>query len=131
MIFVDTGAWFALSVPSDINHHAAVAFFGENDEAMCTSNYVIDETLTLIRRRGEPHRALTLGTRFFAGEIARIFRLTEPDEIKAWEVFKRFADKEWSFTDCTSRVLMERMGVTQAFAFDDHFRQFGTVTVYP
>jgi predicted nucleic acid-binding protein len=44
-------------------------------------------------------------------------------------VFQRFHDKEWSFTDCTSRVVMQRLGIQRAFAFDDHFRQFGTVTV--
>jgi len=26
---------------------------------------------------------------------------------------------------------MERLGTTTAVAFDDHFRQFGTVTVVP
>lgn len=26
----------------------------------------------------------------------------------AWEVFQKFEDKAWSFTDCTSRVVMER-----------------------
>lgn len=40
-------------------------------------------------------------------------------------------DKQWSFTDCTSRVVMERLGIQKVFAFDDHFRQFGTVTVVP
>jgi uncharacterized protein len=51
--------------------------------------------------------------------------------LAVWSVFKTFSDKGWSFTDCTSRVLMERLGIAQAFAFDEHFRQFGTVTVVP
>ncbi len=43
-------------------------------------------------------------------------------------VFRRYQDKQWSFTDCTSKVLIERLGIAEAFAFDHHFEQFGTVT---
>lgn len=57
--------------------------------------------------------------------------VTDADFDQAWSVFQDFADKAWSFTDCTSRVVMQRLGVDQAFAFDNHFRQFGTVTVIP
>lgn len=49
----------------------------------------------------------------------------------AWVIFERYADKDWSFTDCTSFVVMERLGITQAFAFDRHFKQFPGVTVVP
>lgn len=40
-------------------------------------------------------------------------------------------DKNWSFTDCTSKVVMEQLGVKAAFAFDHHFHQFGTIQVVP
>lgn len=42
-----------------------------------------------------------------------------------------FHDKRWSFTDCTSKVVMEEVGCRTAIAFDEHFRQFGTVAVEP
>ena len=42
-----------------------------------------------------------------------------------WSLFKRFADKEFSFTDCTSFVLMRRLGLHEALAFDGHFTQAG------
>jgi predicted nucleic acid-binding protein len=45
--------------------------------------------------------------------------------------FRRFADKDWSFTDCTSCVVMQKLGITTACSFDHHFRQFGTVSVVP
>jgi uncharacterized protein len=57
--------------------------------------------------------------------------ITEQHFAEAWDIFQHFIDKEWSFTDCTSRVVMERLGIPRAFAFDDHFGQFGTVTVLP
>ena len=60
-----------------------------------------------------------------------IVRVNDSDLQKATDIFFQFADKNWSFTDCTSRVVMERLGIRRAFAFDDHFRQFGNVTVAP
>ena len=62
---------------------------------------------------------------------AIIHYLTPADVAVAWDVFRRFADKDWSFTDCTSYVVIARLGLTAAFSFDQHFRQFGTVTVVP
>lgn len=131
MIFVDTSGWFAWAVPKDTSHRAAVEWFEVNSELLCTSDYVVDETLTLLRARGEAERALSMAESYFSGEIATLHYLTEADILEAWRVFVRFSDKEWSFTDCTSKVLMERLGIAQAFAFDEHFRQFGTLTVFP
>ncbi len=35
------------------------------------------------------------------------------------------------FADCTSKVVIEKLGLAYAFAFDQHFRQFGTVAIVP
>jgi predicted nucleic acid-binding protein len=131
MIFVDTGAWYASIVPSDVDHPVASAWLADNAEPLLTTNYVVDETLTLLRARGERARSLLLGERLFHSELAEIYVLTEDDIYLAWETFKRFEDKDWSFTDCASKVVIEKFGLSQAFAFDRHFRQFGTVQVVP
>ncbi|MFH1350680.1 MAG: hypothetical protein ABII26_07040, partial [Pseudomonadota bacterium] len=45
---------------------------------------------------------------------------------QAWSVFEQFnTDKQWSFTDCTSCVLMKQAGITEVFEFDHHFDQMG------
>lgn len=55
-----------------------------------------------------------------------------PEEVEAaWHVFEAYTDKEWSFTDCTSKVVMANVGIGEAFAFDRHFQQFGSVLVVP
>ena len=125
MIFVDSGAWFSTVVKDDQDHARAVRWMSANREPLLTSNYVVDETLTLLRSRRQPEAALDLGRGFFRGYVAQIHHLTPDELLAAWMVFERFSDKEWSFTDCTSKVLMERLGIRQAFAFDRHFRQFG------
>lgn len=131
MIFVDTGAWYASLVPTDPTHARAAAWLAKNHSPLLTTDYVIDETLTLLRARGERKRALLLGDRFFRGDIAEIRKISYLDVARAWEVFEQFDDKDWSFTDCTSKVVMEDLGITVAFAFDRHFQQFGSIQVVP
>ena len=60
-----------------------------------------------------------------------LHRATEADMRRAREIFEGFTDKEWSFTDCVSYAVIERLEIEKAFAFDDHFRQFGIVEVVP
>ena len=131
MVFVDTGAWFASLIPTDPDHASAVAWLTTNSSPLLTTDYVIDETLTLLRARGERKRALLLGERFFRFELSEIQKITDTDLKLAWKTFERFADKDWSFTDCTSKVVIEQLGITEAFAFDQHFKQFGTVQIVP
>ncbi len=131
MIFADTGGWFSVTVPGDKHHSAAARWMTERTQPLITTDYVIDETLTLLKARGQNRRALTLGQQFFDGLLTAIYYLTEDDIRVSWQVFTRYADKGWSFTDCTSKVIMEKLEITEAFAFDHHFRQFGTVTIVP
>jgi predicted nucleic acid-binding protein len=131
MIFVDTGAWFAGFVPSDPEYPAAVRWLSDNGEPLVTTDFVIDETLTLLRARREFARALRAAFEFFESDLTSIHYLTEDEIRAACQVFRQFSDKDWSFTDCTSKVVIERLQIATAFAFDQHFRQFGMVNVVP
>jgi predicted nucleic acid-binding protein len=131
VIFVDSSAWFARYTPRDRNHAAAEQFHSETRETLVTSDYVIDEVLTLLKVRGNVERAVRVGKALFAGYLAQIEWVTVADVEQAWAIFDKYRDKEWSFTDCVSLVMMQRLMIAKAFAFDAHFRQFGTVTVSP
>jgi uncharacterized protein len=130
-IFVDTGAWFARFVPSDRDHPAARAWFEQNNHPLITTDYVIDELLTVLKMRNEYERALLVGTAMFNGEVCDLEWVSQADVRNGWQVFSSYRDKGWSFTDCVSRVVVERLRISTAFAFDEHFRQFGTVAVVP
>jgi len=131
MILADSGAWFASIVPWDVNHAAATTWLKQNREPLLTTDHLIDEVLTLLRVRKETARAAALGEQLFAGRLATLYFLTEADIRSAWEIFRGYADKAWSFTDCTSKVVIEKLDLTAAFSFDQHFRQFGAVNVVP
>jgi predicted nucleic acid-binding protein len=132
MIFVDTSAWFAASVPTDPNYQAALGFLTATDPGLLvTTDYVLDEYLTLLKTRGQLRRVNILGRQILEEVVCRIEWVEPGDVYKAWVIFDSYSDKGWSFTDCVSRAVMERLEITEAFAFDEHFREFGNVTVLP
>ncbi len=131
MIFVDAGAFYAVFVRSDQNHSRAAAWLRGNSERLVTTSYVVAETLTLLRARRRFSQALEASRQFRSGSVAVVEWVTQADYEAAWDTFDRFRDKAWSFSDCISRVVMERMRIRIAFAFDEHFRQFGTIAVVP
>ena len=130
-IFVDTGAWYALLDKSDANHHASVKLKDSLVHPLVTSNYIVDEVITLSRNRLGYEVAVEIGQKLWDESIANLIRVIPQDEKKAWEIFVTYHDKTFSFTDCTSFALMERIGITEAFAFDEHFTQYGRFIVLP
>ncbi len=130
-VFVDTSAWCAFFDKSDSDHNTATEYFEQISFPLITSNYVIDETLTLVRNRIGHGYAIKIGKQFFAGHIAQIVRVTAQDEESAFRIFERFSDKGFSFTDCTSFIVMERLNISTACAFDIHFKQYGKLIIVP
>ncbi|MEJ5378548.1 MAG: PIN domain-containing protein [bacterium] len=130
-VFVDTGAWFALFVKRDPEHLAAKKWLAENSLRLVTSDYVLDELFTLLKIRESHKVAVAAGEVLLQRNLCHIARVTPEDFTRAWEVFVHFKDKGWSFTDCTSKVLIERLQIPKAFAFDEHFEQFGAVVRVP
>ncbi len=127
-VFVDTSAWLALNDRNDQYHHKAVATSLEVKRQrieFITSEYIIDESITLLRYRVSHKAAVIFGDSLFSSRIIRIEDVTENIRSTAWEMFRRYGDKELSFTDCTSFVLMKNIRLQRAFTFDEHFRQMG------
>jgi uncharacterized protein len=84
-----------------------------------------------LKIRGEFERALRLGESLLDESVCRI-EWVSPEDVRAgWEVFRSYRDKGWSFTDCVSYAVMQRLDAPAAFSFDQHFHQFGTVSVVP
>jgi predicted nucleic acid-binding protein len=132
VIFVDTSAWFAGSVQADQNHQVAASLFASTDPRLfITSDYVLDESLTLFRARGENLRALELGRQVLEEWVCRVVWVEQQDVFKAWTLFEAYKRKHWSFTDCVSRAVIERLQIREVFTFDEHFREFGNVVVLP
>lgn len=130
-IFTDTSAWYAYIDKSDADHDLAVKVVKNLNRPLITSNYIFDEILTLVKLRMGYHVARNLGQKLWSQEVAGLVRLTKEDESTAWEIFVQYEDKGFSFTDCTSFAIMERLRIDTAFAFDVHFVQYGKFIVIP
>ncbi len=89
MVLVDTGAWYASLIPTDPDHAAATAWLTQNHEPLITTDYIIDETLTLLQARGQKQRALLLADAFLAGSLATIHFITQTEFHQALDVFRR------------------------------------------
>ena len=133
-IFVDTGAFVALVDSDDRNHGRAKRFargLPKKGRSLVTSTYVIDESITLIRLKVSHAAAVGFGDRLFRARWCRIVDVDEPLRHAAWDVFVRYEDQVFSFTDCTSFALMRSMGLTEAFAFDGDFGAAGFTRLPP
>jgi len=60
---------------------------------------------------------------FFDSEDVEIIHLTPELFQRAFELYKKYQDKDWGLIDCISFVVMTNAGVTEALTFDQHFQQ--------
>ncbi len=121
-MLVDTGAWYALADTSDRYHEEAKRFYTEQAgrTSFVTTEMIVAETWALLSAHLSRPAALT-----FWGTLrdARIPVVTaDPVDLEAaWHIAQAFQDQAFSFVDCTTFALMERLGIHEAFAFDAHF----------
>ncbi len=127
-VFADTGAWCALYDRSDVHHARASAFLQEikrRKARLITSDYVLDETLTLLRFRAGHREAVEFGRWVLQSPLVKLINVDEKMWQAAWDLFVRYDAKYFSFTDCTSFAIMRQLGLSNAFAFDHNFEQAG------
>jgi predicted nucleic acid-binding protein len=130
-VLVDTGAWYALADRQDANHEAAVAIQSvivAQRPRLFTTNFIIDETYTLLRTRLTQSAAVRFLDYLRASTVA-IVRISTTDESAAEDLLRRFIDKRFSYTDATSFVVIEKLGIATAFTFDRNFTEYGGVTI--
>lgn len=127
-LFVDTSAWYALNDRSDQYRDAALermSRISAGQVGLITSDYILDESLTLISARTDRRTAIAFGDLLLKSSTIQLVTITKELRQSAFDLFKKYADKNLSFTDCTSFALMKQLKLKTAFTFDDHFRQVG------
>jgi predicted nucleic acid-binding protein len=124
-LFVDTGAWYALVDADDPDHERVLPAFRAHRGKLLTSNFVFDEAVTLMRYKLGWGVAHQFGQQLRGGHVASVERITPKDETVAWSIFEHCEDKSFSFTDCTSFVLVQRLELPLCLAVDSDFRTFG------
>jgi predicted nucleic acid-binding protein len=127
-IFADANGWIALNSKKDQLHSTAVTINKEllqNGHRYVTTNFVLDETYTGLLVHVGHFAAVDFGERIRSTRTVHMIHITEDIEEEAWNLFKQYSDKDFSFTDCTSFVVMRQLRLTEAFTNDHHFEQMG------
>ena len=127
-VFVDTAGFLALWDAADQYHQQAVSLqaqMARKRRHFLTSDYVVDETVTLLLIRHSHDAASDFLRTIEDSEFLRLEWVT-PDRFSAGsKLFRLHDDKEWSFTDCVSFALMRELKIHDCFTTDHHFRQGG------
>jgi len=129
-IFVDTNGWIALNSKRDQFRNTALDVNKQLLRNGCyyvTTNFVLDETYTGLLTRVGQFAAVDFGERIHSSKVVQVIHVTEQIEEQAWKLFKQYSDKNFSFTDCTSFVIMRHLDLVKAFTNDHHFEQMGFI----
>ena len=128
VVFVDTSFFKGLiDVRDDFHQQAKDSWqrLKEENATIITSNYVLDESFTLIR--------VKCGIKFVeqfrdyiikSSHVVKIMRVTVADESEAWKWFFNNWSK-LSFTDCVSFAMIKRLDIARVATFDEHFKRAG------
>ena len=101
-MFVDTAGWMACADASDPDHaRSCKARDGalEAGQLLVTTDFVADETLTLIRKRLSLDAARTWWQQLDRSSRLRWERIDSDRLEKAGELFFQYQDKAFSFSD--------------------------------
>lgn len=131
MRFVDTSFWVALRFARDERHPAARRVWEDGPGPLVTTDLVLGETWTFLRRRAGHRRALE--TIDAANRLSTLTIRHVDDDLaaEAWRWLRRHDERAYSFVDATSYALMRRLRVREALAFDGDFAAAGFVEVRP
>jgi uncharacterized protein len=130
-VFVDSAAYLALLDATDAHHSEATevaALLAGARYRQFTTNAVAFEAHALILSE----LGIAVASDFLRAidESNTVFiRVRASDEARAKQIVFAHRDKDYSFTDALSFVVMERLGIRLAFTFDRHFTQFGFLAV--
>jgi len=131
-LFIDTWGWLTLRDRKESLHQEVKDFYSRfrgKKGNIYTSDYVLDETITLLFRR--------LPFKMAKGSLATIDKAIKEGYLQIeWVTPERFErakglrlkyqDKpKISFTDLTSMVIMKELDLKEVMTGDEHFEQVG------
>ena len=128
-VFIDTDAFYDYIIVNSKRHKDAIETMKEIQNgrwgSIVTSNYILDELITLICRESS-HSVAAKGV----GEIRRsrtiqTYFIDAQTEKRAWSIFNEYRNREISFTDYTSFAVINILDIDFAFSYDKHFKKAG------
>jgi predicted nucleic acid-binding protein len=129
-IFIDTSGFYALLIRSDDQHDRARTIMrgaAKKKLRLLTTDYVLDETATLLMARGCSNVVPALFHSVSASKACRMVWMDTERFEKAKNSFIKNMENRWSFTDCFSFIVMKELRLREALSKDAHFRAAGFI----
>ena len=129
-VLVDTAAWIALVNTRDELHSPAeqtMADLRRRKVALVTTEFVLLEVANALCTSAWRAKGVKLIDGFRSMLNLRIIPADTMLLAQGWELYRSRPDKEWSLTDCTSIVVLQKEQIEQVFSSDRHFEQAGFV----
>ena len=128
MIFIDSSAFYLIINKGERLHKIAKKTFNKiilDNDILVTSDYIIDETLTLVSRKWGKYYAIEFWDSIKNSDILKVMKLSERQFYKTIDLFRKYKDHDFSFTDCSCFIMMNDLKINKVFTFDKHFLSFG------
>jgi predicted nucleic acid-binding protein len=133
-VFVDSSGLYTLADhrdPSRAKAERTVSALVKSSVGLVLTDYIIDEACTLAKARAGGYAAMRL---LEIVEKSAAFRLVWIGELRfesAKAYFRKHADHGYSFTDCTSFVVMQELRIREVLTTDRHFAKAGFQPLLP
>ena len=127
-IFIDTSAFISLGDKDDRDHINISSLFNKITKQgadLITTGYIYAETINLIKRKKNSYFAIKIGDLIRASEIVEVYSPGNADKELAWNIFKKYSDQDFSYTDCFSFAVIQNLRIEQALTLDKDFEIFG------
>ena len=131
-IFADTAGWAHLLDTDQSQHQLALKIYQEvqkNQRKLVTTNYVLTKLVALFTspfRLPRP-QVIALVNGIKNSQFVQLVHIDPITDAAAWKLLSERPDKTWSLVDCSSFIVMQNEGLTQALTTDHHFAQAGFV----
>jgi uncharacterized protein len=131
-IFADTAGWGHLVDTSQRYHALAATIYRtarQDGQKLVTTNYILAELVALLTSplRIPRPRQIAFITGIKTSPHVEVIHIDTTLDAQAWDLPTQRPDKTWSLVDCTSFIVMQREGLTEALTTDRHFSQAGFV----
>lgn len=128
LVFVDSGAWIALSLSRDPLHARAREQWDLLRGAgakLRTSVPIVIETFTFLDRNANRDVALAWKESIIQPGLLDILPCELRDLQQSWDYFRRSDLHQLSAVDATSFAIMKRARIRLAYTFDHHYSVVG------
>lgn len=131
-IFADTSGWanfFVRTEPYYPQANAKMRLWHKINTQIVTTNYVLIELVALMTSLLQVPRnqQVEVIETIQSAEWVEVVHIDQTLNKEAWQLLKNRLDKTWSLVDCTSMIVLQHLGIHEAFTADHHFEQAGFV----